>query len=450
MSTLLQDLKHGFRMLVKNPGFTLVAVLTLALGIGASTTVFSWVDGVLLRPLPGVENPGQLASFETVAPNGDALTTSYLDYQDYRDHLKLLAGVTGARPAALAVGEAEHAERVWGELVSGNYFAVLGVKPILGRAFLPEEYGDKPGAFPVAVISARLWRSHFNADPAIVGKKIRVNRYQLTVVGVVPPDFHGTLAGLAFDLWVPFVMQPQLEGVGEWMLSDRQTRNLICTARLKPGVTLAQARAEIQELARYMAKADADTNTGISATVLPVWKSHFGAQSLLLAPLEILMGVCVVVLLIVCANVANLLLARFTARQKEFSVRLALGAGRFRLARQVLTESLVIAAAGAAGGILLAAWMGGALQYMSPPSHLPVALDVRLNGRMLLFTVVVCIVAALLSGVVPALQVARTDLNDSLKEAGRSGSTGARSHRLRALLVVSELSLAVVALVCAG
>jgi len=452
MSTLLQDLKHGFRMLVKNPGFTLVAVLTLALGIGACTTVFSWIDAVLLRPLPGVENPSELASFETVAPNGDAVTTSYLDYQDYRDHLKLLAGLAGARPAPLAVGEAEQAERVWGELVTGNYFAVLGVKPNLGRAFLPEEYADKPGAFPVAVISDRLWRSHFNADPTIVGKKIRVNRYQLTVVGVAPPDFRGTLAGLAFDLWVPFVMQPQLEGVGEWMLSDRQTRNLICTARLKPGVTLAQARAEIQELARYMAKADADTNTGISATVLPLWKSHFGAQSLLLAPLKILAGVCIVVLLIVCANVANLLLARFTARQKEFSVRLALGAGRLRLARQVLTESLVLGVAGAVAGVALAVWTKGTLQYLIPHGQLPFATDsgLNLNSHVLAFTLLLCVGTALLSGMAPAIQSTRGDLNESLKEGGRSGMLGVQSHRLRGLLVVSEVSLALVALIGAG
>jgi len=452
MSTLLQDLKHGFRMLVKNPGFTLVAVLTLALGIGASTTVFSWIDTVLLRPLPGVENPSELASFETVAPNGDAVTTSYLDYQDYRDHLKLLAGLVGARPAPLAVGEEEHAERVWGELVTGNYFAVLGVRPILGRAFLPEEYGDKPGAFPVAVISDRLWRSHFNADPAIVGKKIRVNRYQLTVVGVAPSDFRGTLVGLAFDLWVPFVMQPQLEGVGEWMLSDRQTRNLIVTARLRPGVSFAQARAEIQELARYMAKADADTNTGISATVLPLWKSHFGAQSLLLAPLEILMGVCAVVLLIVCANVANLLLARFTARQKEFSIRLALGAGRIRLARQVLTESMVLAVAGAIAGIALAVWTKGTLQYLVPSGQLPLAMDsgLSLNGHVLAFTLLLCAGTALLFGIAPAVQSARADLNESLKEGGRSGMSGAQSHRLRGLLVISEVSLALVALIGAA
>ena len=451
MGTLIGDLKHGFRVLVNNPGFTLVAVLTLALGIGASTTVFSWVDGVLLRPLPGVEDPSELVAFETVAPNGDALTTSYLDYQDYRDHLKLLAGLAGSRPLPLAVGEADHAERMWGELVTGNYFAVLGVRPILGRAFLPEEYADKPGAFPVTVISERLWRSHFNADPSIVGKKIRVNRYQLTVVGVAPTDFRGTMAGLAYDLWIPYVMQPQIEGVGDWMLSDRQTRNLIVVARLKRGVTIGQARAEIQELARYMAKADADTNTGISATVLPIWKSHFGAQSLLLAPLEILMGVCLVVLLIVCANVANLLLARFAARQKEFSVRLALGAGRSRLARQVLTETLVLAMAGAVAGIALAVWTKGTLQYLVPSGQEPLATGgLSLNSDVLAFTLLLCVGTALLSGIAPAIQSTRGDLNESLKEGGRNGMSGVQSHKLRGLLVISEVSLALVALIGAG
>jgi predicted permease len=436
-------------MLAKNPAFTAVAVLTLALGIGASTTVFSWIDAVLLRPLPGVEKPNELVAFETVAPNGDFLTTSYLDYIDYRDHLTLLAGLGATQISPLSVGEQDHAQQVWGELVSGNYFAVLGVKPILGRVFSPEEYGDKPNAFPIAVISSRLWQAHFNADPLIVGKMIRVNRHELTIVGVAPPDFRGTISGLAFDVWVPYMMHPQLQGVGDWMLRDRGTRQLIGIARLKPGVTLEQARAEIAELGRYMSKANSE-DKGIRATVLPLWKSHAGAQSLLLKPLEILMAVCVVVLLIVCANVANLLLARFTARQREFSVRLALGAGHFRLVRQVLTESLALAAAGAAGGVALATSMGGALQSMFPPSHFPVALDVGVNGRMLLFTVVVCVAAALLSGVAPALQAVRTDLNDSLKEGGRSGAAGARSHRLRSLLVVSEVSLALVALVCAG
>jgi predicted permease len=437
-------------MLAKNPGFTAVAVLTLAIGIGASTTVFSWIDAVLLRPLPGVEKANELVAFENFAQNGDFLTTSFLDYRDYRDHLTALAGLAATQIEPLTIGSEDHAQQVWGEMVTGNYFAVLGVKPILGRVFSPDEYGYKPNGFPIAIISARLWRSYFNGDPFILGKTIRLNQHELTIVGVAPPEFRGTLSGLAFDVWVPFMMHPELQGVGEWMLRDRQTRQLFCIARLKPGVTLAQARSEISALALLMSKANVPEDVGVGATVLPIWQSHAGAQSMLLKPLEILMAVCVVVLLIVCANVANLLLARFTARQREFSVRLALGAGRFRLARQVLTESLVLAAVGAAGGVALSIWMGGALQFMFPPSHFPIALDVHINGQTLLFTVLACVAAALLSGVVPALQVARTDLIDSLKETGRSGSVGAKSHRLRGLLVISELSLAIVALVCAG
>jgi predicted permease len=437
-------------MLMKNPGFTAVAVLTLALGIGASTTVFSWVDTILLRPLPGVEKANELVALENFAPNGDFLTTSYLDYRDYRDHLASLAGLAATQLEPLSIGSQDHAQQVWGEMVTGNYFAVLGVKPFWGRVFSPDEYGYKPNGFPVAVISSRLWRSYFNADPSIVGKTIRVNQHELTIVGVAPPDFRGALSGLTFDVWIPFMMHPELQGVGEWMLRDRGTRQLICIARLKPGVTLRQARAELGELARTMSKVNVPEDVGVSANLVPIWQGHAGAQSLLLKPLEILMAVGVVVLLIVCANVANLLLARFTARQREFSVRLALGAGRFRLARQVLTESLVLAASGAVGGIALTSWMGGALQYLFPPSHFPVALDARVNGHTLLATVLVCVSAALLSGVAPAFQVARTDLNDNLKEGGRSGTAGARSYRLRGLLVVSEVTLAVVALVCAG
>jgi predicted permease len=450
MSALLHDIRYGFRMLAKDPGFTAVAVLTLAIGISASTTVFSWIDAVLLRPLPGVERANELVAFENYAQNGDFLTTSYLDYRDYRDHLTSLAGLAATQLEPLTIGSEDHAQQVWGEMVTGNYFAVLGIKPILGRVFSPDEYGDKPNGYPIAVISSRLWQSYFNSDPSIVGKTIRVNQHDLTIVGVAPPDFRGTISGLAFDVWIPFMMHPQIQGVGEWMLRDRQTRQLICIARLKPGVTLAQARSEISALALFMSKVNVPEDVGVGATVLPLWRAHSGAQSLLLKPLEILMAVCVLVLLIVCANVANLLLARFTARQREFSVRLALGAGRFRLARQVFTESLVLAAVGAAGGAALSIWMGGALQFMSSPSHLPVALDVHVNGRMLLFTVLTCVAAAALSGVVPALQVTRTNLDDSLKEGGRSGSAGAKSHRLRGLLVISELSLAIVALVCAG
>jgi predicted permease len=450
MTSLLQDLHYSLRMMFRNFAFTIMAVLTLAIGIGANTTVFSWVDAMLLRPLSGVTSADRLVAVETLTPNGAFVPNSYPDYRDFREHLKLLSGIAVTHPAAFSVGQQDHAERVWGELVSGNFFSVLGTGVALGRVFLPEEYGDKPGAFPLVVISDRFWRSHFNANPSIVGKTIRVNQYELTVIGIADPAFHGSFAGEAFDLWVPYMMQPELNGVDEWMLRDRADRNMFGIARLKPGVTVAQARAELASLAARMAIADADTNLGLSATVLPLANSHFGPQSLLLAPLRILMGVCGVLLLIVCANVANLLLARATVRQKEFGTRLALGAGRARLGRQMLTEILLLAIAATICGLLVTTWMGQILTKLLPSGRLSLALDLHLNFYVFAFSAMLCIVTTVAAGLFPALQAGRTNLNENLTEAGRSSVGGVRSHRLRSSLVVAEVSLALVALIGAA
>jgi len=434
----------------RSPGFTLIAVLTLAAGIAANSTVFSWIDGVLLHPVPGVTDPARLVAFETVAPNGDSLLTSYPDYRDYRDRLKLMSGLAGAMILPFSIGQDVHAEHVWGELVTGNYFAVLGVRPILGRTFTPDEYGDAQGAHPVVVIGERLWRRRFNADPAAVGQMLRVNRQQLTIVGVVPAKFLGSVPGLAFDMWVPITMGAQLKALQDWSLTDRGTRQMIGFARLRPGVTLEQARWEIQSQARHMAEADPDHNLGIGATVLPIWKAHSGAQTSLLKPLIILMAVCGVVLLIVCANVANLLLARSTARQREFSVRMAVGAGRSRLVRQLLSESLVLALLGGLLAIPATSWFSQSLGSMVPPSGLPVAIDLPLGGDVVAFTFLLCLLACALSGIAPAWHMARANLNESLKEGGRAGSGGANSHRIERLLVVCQVALALVAIISAG
>ena len=450
MSSLLQDLRYSLRMMFRDRAFTILAVFTLAIGIGASTTVFSWVDGMLLRPLSGVASPDRLVAVETLTPNGAFVPNSYPDYRDFRDHLKLVTGMAVTHPAAFSVGQQDHAERVWGELVSGNFFSVLGTKAGVGRVFAPEEYGDKPGAFPLVVISDRFWRSHFNADPSIIGRTVRVNQHELTVIGVAEPAFHGSFAGEAFDLWVPYMMQPELNGVDEWMLRDRADRNMFGIARLKPGVTLGEARGELASLATRMAVADADTNQGLSATMLPLAQSHFGPQSLLAAPLRILMGVCGVLLLIVCANVANLLLARATIRQKEFSTRLALGAGKARLARQVVTEMLLLAIAATVWGLVVTLWMSHLLIKLLPPGRLSLALDPHLNFHVFAFSAMLCIVTTFAASLIPALQAGRANLNENLNEAGRSGVGGVHSHRLRSSLVVAEVSLALVALISAA
>jgi predicted permease len=323
--SLLQDLRYGWRVAAKSPGFSLVAVATLAIGIAANTTVFSWIDSVLLRPLAGAAEPERLAAFETRTPNGEYVTTSYADYRDIRDNVRLLDGIALAQPRAFSVGEQESAVRVWGELVSGNYFAVLGVKPVVGRVFSPEEYGEKQGGYPVAVIGEGLWKRMFHGDPSAIGRTIRVNRQLLTVVGVVPAEFRGIIPGVSFEMWAPAMMGPQLNFMPDWMLANRQTRMFMGVARLKPGVGIERANAELDAVSRKLGAMYPRTNLNMACQVMPMAKGHFGAQTLMSGPLHILMGVCGLVLLIVCANLANLLLARSAVRRREFGLRLALG-----------------------------------------------------------------------------------------------------------------------------
>jgi predicted permease len=452
LEDLLSDARYGLRTMKRNPAFTAVAVLTLAVGIGACATAFTWIDAVLLQPLSGVADPNRLVTLESVTPNDGWVPNSYPDFIDFRDRLKLLDGVAVTHIAALSVGKEDHAERVWAELVSGNFFSVLGVKPEVGRIFLPSEYGDTPGTYPIVVISDRYWRSHLGADPGVVGKTLRVNQHELTIVGVADPKFHGSIPVTAFDLWVPYMQQPVLNGVSTWMLRDRHNRNMLGIARLKQGVTIDQARGELDALARRMAVANADVSQGMTATLLQLWQSPHGPQGLLVGPLRMLMGVCVLVLLIVCANVANLQLARATVREKEFSARLALGAQRGRLARQVLTESLMLTLTGAALGIAVTPWMSRALRLLMPPGPAQqlVAMDTRPNLAVLGFTIGLCVFAALVAGLAPALQVSRLNLSSRMNDGGRSGSAGRSRNRLRSVLVASEVALALVALVGAG
>jgi len=452
MRTFFQDLRFGLRLLLSTPATTAVAVLTLALGIAANTTVFSWIDGLLLRPYPGASASHQLAileATETAAVNVSG-QTSYLDYRDFRQNLSSLAGLALHREDVFSLADASTAQAVWGELVTGNYFAVLGVKPVLGRTFTVEEDGDQPGAYPVAMISYALWRTWFHADPRAIGKSLRVNQRELTVVGVAPPEFRGTMPGLVFHIWVPVTMGKELAVLDQSVLRDRGDRCFYPLARLKPGSSMELARAEAATFAHRLELAYPKTNRGISATIRPTWEFKSAAPELLLKPLRILMVVSLVVLLIVCANVANLLLARSLARRKELSIRLALGAGGGRLTRQLLTETLLLAFAGAFSGLMLTPWLADLLPSLVPKIGAPVAIGFQLSGRVLAFTTLICVVTVLVSSAAPVLFWLRSNVNEALKEGGRSGRNGPQSNRTSGLLVATEVALATLALIGAG
>ena len=446
----MKDVWFGLRILCRSPWFTAVAVLTLGVGIAVNTTVFSWINTVLLHPFPGVGDSQELALIETVTPTGEYLVnTSVLDYLDYRSNLKLVSGVALGRFTPLSVGAVGRTDRAWAELVSPNYFDLLKVKPVLGRGFLPEEVRAEGGA-PVAVISYGTWQTRFGGNPNVLGKTIRLNRHELTIIGVAPREFHGSLAGVVFDVWAPITMATAM-GTGNGTLHYRATRDETSTiVRLKPGVTIQQARAEVAALGKRLAAVYPLTNRGVDLTLTPCWQGHLGVQGILMQPLRILMALSILLLLIVCANVSNLLLARSVSRQREFGIRLALGAQRSRLATQLLIETLMLAAGGAVVGITLTLWMGKSLRLLLPAFDVPLDLGGGLSLPTLGFTLLIAVVATLLSGTVPALLTSRSVPNESLKQGGRSGGGGSGSHRLRGLLVISEMSLAMVALIGAG
>jgi predicted permease len=446
---LLRDFQFGVRMMMRNPGLSLVAVLTLAIGIGACATAFTWINSILLQPLSGVADPMRLVTLESLTPNGAMIPNSYPDFRDFRDHLRTINAAV-FHPAAFSVGPEGHGERIWGEMVSGNYFTVLGVQPEVGRLFQPVEVPDAAGKSPIAVLSDRYWRSHLGADASIVGKTIRVNQHELTIVGVASPQFRGSIPAIAFDIWIPYMEQAALNGVPLWMLRDRHDRNMLGIARLKPGITFEQARQEVKALAEQMAVANADVSEGMSATLLPLWKTPYGPQALLVGPLRILMGVCTLLLLIVCANVANLLLARATMREAEFTARLALGASRLRLVRQVLTETLLLTLAGAGLGLAATHWLSRALHLLLPSGSVRqmVFMGSRPSLAVLAFTAGAAVLAALISGLIPALRVGRLNLTVRLNANGRSGHGG--HSRVGSTFVACEVALSLVTLVGAG
>ena len=449
IETVWQDVRYALRMLRKSPGFTAVAVLTLALGIGANSTVFTWINGILLDPIPGVENSGSLVDLRiSYKKDGGRGSVSYPNYKSYRDRATLMEGLVAQSVSTFGLAHDGSAERVWGAMVSGNYFRVLSVQPALGRTFAPEE-GLVAGRDPVMVVSHALWQRSLGGDAQVVGKQVTVNGRPFTIIGVAPPEFRGSTVGLNLDAWLPITMEPQLRPSNSSLLTDRGDGWFMVLGRLKAGVSLGQAQAEFDGIADQLAEEFPDTNRDRGAALSPIREAP-GAQSFLAPILYLLMGAVAVILLIACANVASLLMARATTRKREIAIRLSLGAGRARLIRQMMTESLLLSLLGGVAGVLVARWSSGLLSALIPATGITISFNAPVDNRVLLFTLGVATLAGLLFGLLPAWQASRPDLAGSLNEESGRSTGGRRRNFLRSALVVAQVALSVALLISAG
>ncbi len=456
MDKVLQDIRFGFRMILKSPGFTAVAVLSLALGIGANTAIFTMVNAVFLHPLPAKDPSTLMTVFTTDDRNAFAgvntLPMSQPNFTDIRNHNVSFADMYAEQnfPAAITVGSA--AEEFVGGIVSGSYFDVLGVQPLLGRFFLPDE-DSSTGSHPVMVLSYAVWQRKFGGNRNVIGREYLLNAHGFTVIGVARPDFDGTNPLFGPDVWVPMSTHDLvLSGTAKDWYNERRFLGFNMVGRLKPGVTRAQADAELKAIFGQFAKDFPTANHGRSATAVPLLESTINPafRGLLLRAGGLLMVVVGLVLLIACANIANLLLARATGRSREIAVRLALGATRWRLLTQLMTESLLLALIGGALGLLIGVVARDVLWNSRPPALLNSHIDLAVGGNVLLFTAGISLLTGIIFGLAPAWQMTRQNLTVELKE--RSGLTAGASRvfSLRNAFVVSELGLALITLVGAG
>ena len=449
----LQDLRFGFRMLVRNPGFSILAVLCLTVGIGANAAVFSWIEGVLFRPFPAVAHQDRMVAISGTQPRGDkgsvgfgSTDVSWPDFLDFRRSCTLMDWFIVDRITGSTISIGERAERVAGSVVSSNYFDALEIHPILGRGFESDEDWGRNG-HPVTVISYWLWKERLHRDPDIIGKKQLLNGVPHTIVGVAPPGFYGTFVGYPMQFWVPVSMQEKFTG-GSYKLEDRGETWIEGFARLKPGVSIEQAQSELSTVAKRLENEYAETNRGRGVKIFPLWKTPFNQAGSLAPTLEISLGAVFFVLLIACANVSSLLLVRSLARQHEMTVRLAIGCRRGRLLRQLLTEGLILSVLSSVSGLVVAYFCRNLLVIFFPLSSvIATNLSGQMDWRVLAFSAGVCLVSTVIFALVPALQTTNLDIAGALKaESGTSSGSRAKS-RLRSTRVLVQISLSFILLV---
>jgi predicted permease len=452
MENLWKDLRYGVRMLVKSPGFTVVAILALGLGIGANTAIFSVFNGMLWRPL-AVKDPQQIVVLATKVRGVDfPLNLSYLDFKDYRQLDTVFSDVIAYAPTPLNFGVEGRPERAWAELVSGNYFSMLGLEAARGRTFAADE-GWVPGKDPLIILGYKYSQKRFDGSPDVVGRAVQLNGHPFTIIGVAPERFHGAYYFLEPDMYVPLTTISLLEPKQADLLNKRSAADLRVLGRLRPGVTPEQAMAAAGPTDRRLSQEFPDSHKDNSLLVMPELSARpepgiGGFMSKIAAIFMLLVGL---VLLIACANVANLILARANGRRKEIATRTALGASRWRMVRQLLTESILLALCGGIVGVVFARWAAWGLLSIRIPTDLPLRLfDLSVNWRIFAFSFLAALITGVIAGLIPAVQASRTDLADVLKAGGRSGGASAGHHRFRNALVIAQVAVSLVLLACAG
>jgi len=454
LQVLWQDLRFGFRMLRRNPGFSILAILCLTLGIGATTAVFSWIEGVLLRPFPGVAGQERMMAIagtyrDVAGAPGDSTDISWPDFQDLQRNCNFFDAFIVDRITSVTLAVGDRADRTTGSVVSANYFDALGVRPILGRAFEPSENFGR-NAHPVVVISYQMWKERFHGDPSIIGRLQMLNGMPHTIIGVAPEGFYGTFVGWAMQFWVPASMEERFSA-GGYKLEDRGAEWIEGYVRLKPGVSPEQAQSEISAVAMRLEHDYPATNRGRGVRLFPLWKTPFNNAGTLYPTLSVALAVVCFVLLIACANVGNLLLVKAFGRRHEMSVRLAVGAGRGRLLQQLLAEGLILSTIAAACGVLAANWCRNLLPLLLPArGRVMMRLPGEIDWRVLAFSIGVCLISAVFFGLVPAMQSGKIDLLSALKAESGGVLGGSRQAILRAGLIVVQVSLSFVLLVGAG